>query len=116
MIPPLLLQPFCENAIWHGLMHKNGPGHLCIHFAAKQQVLECTITDNGIGRTKAEEIKSVTGENRKSLGLKLTAERLALFNEDSLVSTSWTIDDVRDEDGNIAGTKVMLHIRHKESA
>jgi tetratricopeptide (TPR) repeat protein/anti-sigma regulatory factor (Ser/Thr protein kinase) len=116
MIPPLLLQPFCENAIWHGLMHKNGPGHLCIHFAAKQQVLQCTITDNGIGRMKAEEIKKGTGESRKSLGLKLTAERLALFNEDSLVSTSWTIDDVRDEEGNIAGTKVMLHIRHKESA
>jgi tetratricopeptide (TPR) repeat protein len=116
MIPPLLLQPFCENAIWHGLMHKNGPGHLCIHFAMKQGALQCAITDDGIGRIKASEIKTRSGENRKSLGLKLTAERLALFNEDSLMSTSWTIDDVTDEKGNIAGTKVMLHIRYKESA
>jgi sensor histidine kinase YesM len=116
MIPPLLLQPFCENAIWHGLMHKSGPGHLCIHFTMKKNALQCTITDDGIGRTKAEEIKNKAGESRKSLGLKLTAERLALFNEDNLMSTSWTIDDVTDEKGNIAGTKVMLSIRYKESA
>jgi tetratricopeptide (TPR) repeat protein len=114
MIPPLLLQPFCENAIWHGLMHKKDPGQLSIAFAIARQALQCTITDDGIGRAKAAEIKKDSGEERKSLGLKLTAERLALFNEESGFSTSWTIEDIKDTNGNTGGTRVILKIRHRE--
>ena len=115
LIPPLLLQPFCENAIWHGLMHKKGAGHLCVSFALNQaSVLECMITDNGIGRAKAQEIKKASGEDRKSLGLKLTAERLSIFNEESGFKTYWNIEDMVDSYGNIAGTQVTLQIRHRE--
>ncbi|MBC7947891.1 MAG: tetratricopeptide repeat protein [Chitinophagaceae bacterium] len=114
MIPPLLLQPFCENAIWHGLMHKQSPGHLGIAFTMRDGVMECTITDDGIGREKASEIKKRSGDNRKSLGLKLTAERLALFNEDNLVQTSWRMEDLRDGAGNVKGTRVVLNIKYKE--
>ncbi|HEX5023968.1 MAG TPA: histidine kinase, partial [Agriterribacter sp.] len=49
-IPPLLIQPFAENAIWHGLLHKDGPGCLDIEMSVEENVLICTITDNGIGR------------------------------------------------------------------
>jgi hypothetical protein len=115
MVPPMLLQPFCENAIWHGLMHKDGPGHLNIGFKMVNDVLLCTITDNGIGRKKAAEIKTHSAEHTKSLGLKLTAERLSLFNDDNLVSTSLAIDDVLDESGEVRGTKVQLSIRCKET-
>ena len=114
MIPPLLLQPFCENAIWHGLMHKEEPGHLCITFDMKDGVLQCTIADNGIGRLKASEIKKSNGEERKSLGLKLTSERLALFNEDNGIGTSWFIEDIKDPNGEVAGTRVVLVIRQKK--
>lgn len=114
LIPPLLLQPFCENAIWHGLMHKEGRGHLSITFAVQQNSLRCVITDDGIGRAKAGELKNQSPEKLKSLGLKLTAERLALFNEDNSVKTFYEMEDITDEDGNIKGTKVILHIRYKE--
>src|SRR4029079_5651788 len=75
-IPPLLLQPFCENAIWHGLMHKEGKGRLEVELSTKEQMLHCIITDNGVGREKAAALKSKTAEKEKSLGLKITTERL----------------------------------------
>lgn len=115
LIPPLLLQPFCENAIWHGLMHKKESGQLSIAFAKTSgAVLQCVITDNGVGRAKAAEIKKDSGEERKSLGLKLTSERLAIFNEESGFNTSWHIEDIKDPNGDTAGTRVILKIRHRE--
>lgn len=113
-IPPLLLQAFCENSIWHGLMHKEGPGRLSISFLKQQGSLRCIIADNGVGRAKAAEIKNRSGDEHKSLGVKITAERLALFNEDSGVQTSWRMEDILDEKGNIAGTKVILDIHCRE--
>jgi tetratricopeptide (TPR) repeat protein len=112
-IPPLLLQPFCENAIWHGLMHKDGLGQLDIFFEMNNDMVVCTITDNGIGRTKASEIKSKSAERIKSLGLKLTAERLALFNEGKSVHTFYKMEDVI-EGGAIAGTRVKVNIKYKQ--
>jgi tetratricopeptide (TPR) repeat protein len=114
LIPPLLLQPFCENAIWHGLMHKEGHGHLSVAFTVQHNILYCTITDDGIGRAKAGEIKSRSAEKLKSLGLQLTADRLALFNEDRSVQTFYRIEDLTDEAGNCKGTRVILEIRYKE--
>jgi hypothetical protein len=114
LLPPLLLQPFCENAIWHGLMHKEGHGQLAVAFSMRNNILNCTITDNGIGRARAAEIKSKSAEKIKSLGIKLTADRLALFNEDRSVQTYYNIEDLTDEQCNIIGTKVTVEIRYKE--
>jgi len=114
-IPPLLLQPFCENAIWHGLMNKESQGLLNIELSMQQNILHCTITDNGIGRQKAEEIKSKSAEKKKSMGLKITRERLALLNREKGVNTFYEIEDLLDENGNAAGTRVNLKISYKES-
>ncbi|MFN2458295.1 MAG: histidine kinase [Chitinophagaceae bacterium] len=114
-IPPLLLQPFCENAIWHGLMHKDGHGLLTIDLTEDENFLHCIIKDNGVGRERAAEMKSKTAEKEKSLGLKITTERLALLNGNKDVSTSYKIDDVLDSEGNVAGTKVHVKIFYKES-
>jgi hypothetical protein len=114
-IPPLLLQPFCENAIWHGLMHKDGHGHLNISIAEENKFLICTITDDGVGRTKAETYKSKSAEKEKSLGLKITANRLALLNREQNIGTSYAIVDILNEEGNVAGTKVQLKIFYKEA-
>jgi tetratricopeptide (TPR) repeat protein len=114
-IPPLLIQPFCENAIWHGLMHKDGPGKLEISLGLENNILHCIITDNGVGREKAEEIKSKSAEKEKSLGLKITTDRLALLNKEKGVNTSYKIEDLYDEDGNAAGTRVELMICFKET-
>jgi tetratricopeptide (TPR) repeat protein len=114
-IPPLLLQPFCENAIWHGLMHKEGPGHLNIELNEDNGILNCIITDDGVGREKAEEYKSKSAEKEKSMGLKITTERLALLNREIGLQTFYEIEDLKDEKGDANGTKVILKISYKES-
>ncbi len=114
-IPPLLLQPFCENAIWHGLMNKDGLGKLDIELGMENNTLYCIITDNGIGREKAEEMKSKSAEKEKSMGLKITADRLSLLNAEKGIDTSYTIEDLKDEQGEAAGTRVNLKISIMES-
>jgi sensor histidine kinase YesM len=113
-IPPLLLQPFCENAIWHGLMHKDGQGHLNISITEENRFLNCAITDDGVGREKAATYKSKSAEREKSLGLKITSARLALLNKEQNKETAYQIEDVLNEEGDIAGTKVNLKIFYKE--
>jgi tetratricopeptide (TPR) repeat protein len=117
-IPPLLLQPFAENAIWHGLMHKQGKGRLEIALSLKEKILHCVITDDGIGRDKAAVIKSKTVEKQKSMGLQITTERLALLNHDSNVKTFFIIRDLTNDNGDPAGTQVILkiHYRNMEEA
>ena len=111
-IPPLLLQPFCENSIWHGLVHKEGKGNLSIRMSLDQQQLTCIIEDDGIGRAKASTFKSRSGELQRSLGLKITGERLALINKEKGVHTSYEIEDLVNENGIGMGTKVKLRIRY----
>jgi LytS/YehU family sensor histidine kinase len=113
-IPPLLLQPFAENAIWHGLMHKEGNGHLDLELSLENKILTCIISDDGIGRKNATKIKSKSAQKDKSLGLQITTERLALLNRDIGEQTFFTIEDVTDQSGYAAGTKVILKIQHKE--
>jgi sensor histidine kinase YesM len=115
-VPPLLLQPFCENAIWHGLMQKDGPGLLTVELSMQDAILNCTITDNGIGRERSKEIKSKSAESQKSMGLKITTERLALLNREKGLHTYYEIEDMKDENGNASGTKVVLKISLKEVA
>jgi len=114
-IPPLLLQPFCENAIWHGLMHKEGQGHLNISISEENKTLHCIITDDGVGREMALALNSKSVEKEKSLGLQITAKRLALLNGENSSDTFYEIEDLLDENGNAAGTKVNLKISYKES-
>ena len=114
-IPPMILQPICENAIWHGLMHKEGQGKLNIQVSMVGRELNCTIADNGIGRAKAMVLKSKSGDKQKSFGLKITTERLALFNNEK-TSASYYVEDLKDENGEDAGTRVTLKIRPKPIA
>ena len=116
-IPPLLLQPFCENAIWHGLKHLSDPqsgrdehGKLDIILSMEDKVLNCSITDNGIGRQKAAEIRSKSAEEKKSMGLKITTERLALLNQQKENLTSFEIVDLKNENTDTTGTSVKLKI------
>jgi hypothetical protein len=114
LVPPLLLQPFCENAVWHGLMQKDGYGHLNIELSMHNKVLQCTISDDGIGREAAENLKSKSAGKQKSLGLQITTQRLALLNQNKNIETFYSIDDIRDGDNRIAGTRVFLKIDYKE--
>ena len=113
-VPPLLLQPFAENAIWHGLMHKEGHGHLEIELSIDKKILTCAITDDGVGRNKAAEVKSKSVEKQKSMGLQITRERLALLNKDHGGQTFFNIEDITDNEGEPAGTRVILKMNSKD--
>ena len=110
MIPPLLLQPFVENAIWHGVNPKEGDGRIGIEFFQKEEALYCVIKDNGIGRKKASELKSQLAENHKSMGLQITKERLAMIGEQQSSESPVQIEDLYDKNGFVAGTKVTIKI------
>ncbi len=82
LIPPLILQPFVENAILHGLQHKSEKGKILVQITNKDNMLCCIISDNGIGRQKAQEIEFGTYARKKeSLGMKLTEQRIAIINK-----------------------------------
>lgn len=111
-IPPMLVQPYVENAIWHGLMHKNEGGKIRIHFAQVQQnsLLVITVSDNGIGRKKAATLKSKSADQHKSYGTKITGERIALINEKYGAAAQITIEDQEDAAGNATGTLVTIKL------
>jgi len=113
LVPPLLLQPFCENAIWHGLRHKDDQGHLNIAILKEKEFLTCIITDDGVGRTKAAELNTLSAKKEKSMGLKITTERLSLFNHEKALNSFYEMTDVIDESGAVTGTKVSIKIRHR---
>jgi ligand-binding sensor domain-containing protein len=102
-LPPLSLQPFIENAIWHGFMHKSEKGKLMIKINQQDDMLQITIEDNGVGRNKSAKIEKSFGRKR-SFGIAITKERLAFKNKDSKIS----IEDLEDQDGNSAGTRVTI--------
>jgi tetratricopeptide (TPR) repeat protein len=102
-IPPLLVQPFVENAVWHGLMHKEERGSLTISFSANGDMLTCVVRDNGIGRKHAAQLKSKSVER--------TAERMALLSGVDTSKPFFAIEDLYDEHGEPAGTQVTLTVR-----
>ncbi len=109
LIPPLLLQPFVENAIWHGLMHKEGEGALCIELQQDNDQLICRIKDNGIGRKTAAELEQGKTE-RKSLGLHITEERMKFLVDGQHHKAHFQVVDLEDADGHAIGTEVILTI------
>lgn len=114
-IPPLLFQPFVENAVWHGLMHKTDPGRLDIQLSTEKNRLICIIEDNGVGRSFAQASESKSGEKKKSMGIQITKERLSLINgKAEIAENDFVIEDLYDDAGHAAGTKVLVRIMYKE--
>jgi tetratricopeptide (TPR) repeat protein len=109
-VPPLIIQPYAENAIWHGLMHKEEKGHLEIDLFIQDDILYCKITDDGIGRKKATELKSKSAENHKSMGMRITADRIAILQKNKQPGSHIIIKDLVLPDGTAAGTEVVLKI------
>jgi LytS/YehU family sensor histidine kinase len=116
-IPPMLLQPFVENAIKHGFKQKdasnenNQRGLIIVDFKEKGNILECSVTDNGIGREKSNELNQLSKETyHKSTALLVTQERLDLLNENENFQSLEMID-LYDENGVATGTKVILRLK-----
>ena len=107
----MLLQPFIENSIKHGLKHSDiKRGMIAVSFTEKNNILECSVSDNGIGRTKAGELNKNSKETyHKSTALLVTQERLDLLKDDQNIH-SLEIIDLYDEQKQATGTKVSIRI------
>jgi len=108
-IPPLILQPFVENALWHGLNRKEGDKRLTVKISSDDEWIFATIVDNGIGRQKAGELKSGNKDYPRSMGMEITGKRLQLINHDP--NTSFAIKDLKDKIGEPIGTEVIIKIK-----
>jgi ligand-binding sensor domain-containing protein len=106
-VPPLILQPFVENAIWHGLLKKQGERRLTIQLEKEDAFVVCRIEDNGVGR-KSGEAKSKT--DHFSMGIRVTQQRLELIRDHQNRSGNIRIEDLYTEDGKPAGTRVHIKI------
>ncbi len=110
-LPFMVLQPFVENAIWHGLGPKgpNSKGRIDISIKQNEGLLVCQIEDNGIGRDKALELQKKSVWKTRSMGLKITEERLGLINKE-LKRQLIHITDLKDSLGHALGTRVEVTI------
>jgi hypothetical protein len=108
-IPPLLLQPYVENALRHGVRYlTDRNGFILLSFQQRGSLLICTIEDNGVGRSKAGELKAVNPIEYQSRGMSLTAERIALLNAGRLRKIEVTVEDLEDPSGKATGTRVQV--------
>jgi ligand-binding sensor domain-containing protein len=110
-IPPLLIQPYVENAIWHGLMHRPKGGKVTLRLKeVDENLLHIEIEDDGIGRAAAAELKSKSAMRKKSFGMTITSERIQLVNEIFKTNTQVSIQDLVNTEGEACGTKVIIEI------
>jgi hypothetical protein len=109
-IPTMILQPFVENAIWHGFSTMDVEGRIGIEVLKQTSTMMIIIEDNGIGREKAKEIRMKNGKEKKSYGTKLVEDRLKLFNRLNKTDLRFEYQDIYDETGVCKGTKVCLFL------
>lgn len=108
-IPPLLLQPFVENAIWHGLMLKTeGAKEVVIQVSNERNNCFMIIEDNGIGRAKSQESQNKRALKKNSYGLKLVQERLDLFNKQNEFNYHYKVFDLTDTENIPCGTRIRI--------
>jgi hypothetical protein len=108
-IPPMILQPFVENSVRHGLrFRKDKAGIVTIRVRREGDHLTCILEDNGIGRKAAMQYKSISPINYQSKGLSLTADRIAMFNQEHEQKITMQIDDLEDDRHNALGTRVTI--------
>lgn len=105
-IPPMLIQPFIENAIWHGLRYKNELGFLEISFLNKEDHIEISISDNGIGRKKSRELKTENQKKYQSTGMQNVENRMEVIRSVFSAKIHHEIVDLP----NNSGTKVIIKL------
>jgi ligand-binding sensor domain-containing protein len=111
LIPAMLIQPYVENAIKHGLMHIQGEKKLELSFSLfNDNTLLCVITDNGIGRRRSSEINRMREKKHTSFATGATQRRLELLNQGREQTITVSFVDLVDSNGQDSGTKVLLYI------
>ena len=108
LIPTLMIQPLAENAIWHGLMRKEGQKNLLIHFSKQEEQICCSIEDNGIGIDRSEQLKKLTRPTHQSVGLNNLRNRIKIMNEKFGTGCTLQITDLSDPVKEKTGTCAVL--------
>jgi LytS/YehU family sensor histidine kinase len=114
-IPPMIIQPYIENAIIHGLVNSDKKGLISISIKQTEKSIICIIEDNGIGREKAEMIKNNIGIKRKSRGMIITKERLEILTKQHKEKFNVKVTDLKDNNGEPSGTRVEITMHYIES-
>ncbi|MGB3606959.1 tetratricopeptide repeat-containing sensor histidine kinase, partial [Psychroserpens sp.] len=116
-LPSLILQPFLENAIWHGLSSKKDNKRICLEvYRTNDNFITIAITDNGIGRKESNQINQEKILKRKSVGIAITKARLANFSKGYTNDFKIGIKDLYDSEQNPIGTTVIVEIPTKSNA
>ena len=111
LIPPMILQPIIENAIWHGLMPKEGEKQLSVKFCIlSDSRINCTISDNGIGRERAKDIKAAKEKTHKSKGISNIMDRVKLLEMTYSINVTIETTDQYDAAKSPCGTSVSVAI------
>ena len=114
-IPSMLIQPFVENAIKHGVMHLAGKkGLIHIRFVQEDRGLICSVADNGIGRQQSERINQNNRDDHRSSGIEITIHRLQLLHREQGSTFLYKVEDKTDTQGEPAGTTIIFSIPYKE--
>lgn len=109
-VPPLLLQPFAENAVCHGFLHKDGPGELKIQIRQQNGWIECVLEDNGVGRAYASTKKAHQKTEHQSAGIDITQSRLKVALAENAPEKAVTYLDKVSSDGQALGTTVIVQL------
>jgi len=109
-IPTMIIQPFIENAIWHGIMNKEGQGEITVALNLSDSVLKCTVEDNGVGRAKTAIPQKEQGDRHEPVAVSVTKERLNLYNQLYKNQLNVIITDLKNESGEPTGTRVETFI------
>jgi ligand-binding sensor domain-containing protein len=109
-IPSMLIQPFAENSIKHGLATRGGNGFLKIELHRNKEQLQCIIEDNGIGREKAAQLHGTLNREHKSRGTQITQDRLNMIGAKNNIAVKLRVIDLYDEKNEAAGTRVEIEI------
>jgi two-component system LytT family sensor kinase len=105
-LPPMLIQPYIENAVWHGLRYKESKGNLDVHIGKDAQGMKIEITDDGIGRKKSTELKTENQKKHNSSGLKNIQDRLGILNTVYKADYKVQIEDLPSD----SGTRVTISL------
>jgi LytS/YehU family sensor histidine kinase len=109
-VPTMLIQPYVENSICHGLIPAEEKGMIKIDLTLNKNYISCVIEDNGIGREAAQQMKSVNGNSHNSIGTRIVSSRLELVNSLYGTNLKTIYTDLKKNDGEPEGTRVEIHI------
>ena len=108
-LPPMLIQPFVENSVFHGISHLNKQGLIEVIFSVDNDLLICEIIDNGVGRKRAQELEKSKKKGHQSVALDVTEQRLEALKEGKKY-TAFEILDILDDQLEVKGTKVVIKL------